>query len=119
MDLKLFKQHLANTQKKTISEAEAPKAGDRYATKYPGFTVTIPPDKEGTIELAGGQTIHLKKGDVVDITTTNGHTYQGVTLVSVVDIKHEYPSGKIIYTEPGNSSWNGTSGGLLTSIKKH
>lgn len=109
MDMKLFKQHLAKNQK--LNESEV-----RYGTKYPGFTVTIPPDEAGTIVTKNGIKVRLAKGDVVTIRTVNGHTYSNVTLTSVIDISHDNLGGKIRFKVGGGEI--GFSGNGLQSIEK-
>lgn len=107
MDMKLFKEHLARKQKQ-LAESDV-----RYATKYPGFTISLPPDDSGEVELAGGKRIKLHKGEIVNITTTDGRTHKNVKLTGVVDEKHAGLGGKL-YFASGNATMGLSTNGIKT-----
>ena len=109
MDMNLFRKHLASKQ--ALTEGLT-----RYATKYPGFTVTLPPTKSGTILIKGNKKVDLAAGDVVDIKTTDGRVHKNVTLTDVIDDKYAPLGGKVRFKLHGGDY--GMSANGIASIEK-
>lgn len=97
MDMSLFRKHLATKQALT----EGP---------------SLPPSDGGTILIKGNKKITLATGDVVDIKTTDGRVYKGVTLTSVVDDKYAPLGGKVRFKHHGGTF--GLSANGIASIEK-
>jgi len=100
MDINQFRNYLIGIQKQSVTEA------------------TSTSTKSGTIVTRTGQKIFLTKGDVVNITTDNGRTHNGVTLTYVVDGLHDPMGGQLMFKTPGETGEHGSSGNALEKIEK-